>query len=293
MDLDGVAIFIKVVQAGSFSRAARALGMPNSTVSAKISALEKRLGVTLLQRTTRSLHLTDAGEAYFHRAVRALDELQAAENELEGARGEPNGVLRITAPIEAGRDVVPALVHKYCAAHPRMKVAMAITNRVVDLVDEAIDLAIRAGGLKDSRLIAKRYELGHFGLWASPAYLARHGAPQQPKDMMVHQVLQFSQFREDGIRISNGRETARIDTDSRLEADDFVTLRGLAALGDGIAFLPSFLCKDEEQQNRLVRVLPHWRGDKVSLSLVYPAQKYVPAKIRAFIAVADEVLQRK
>src|SRR5918999_1030245 len=114
MDLDGVAIFVKVVQTGSFSQAARLLDMPNSTVSAKVSALEKRLGVTLLQRTTRKLRLTETGNAYFQRSVRALEELQAAENELEGARGEPNGVLRITAPSDAGREIIPALVQRYC-----------------------------------------------------------------------------------------------------------------------------------------------------------------------------------
>ena len=156
MDLDGIAIFVKVVQTGSFTQAARLLDMPNSTVSAKISALEKRLGVTLLQRTTRKLRLTETGQAFFQRSARAREELQAAENELEGARGEPSGVLRITAPSDAGREIVPALVHKYCAMHPRMKVELVITNRVIDLIAEAIDLAIRGGPLKVSALIAKR-----------------------------------------------------------------------------------------------------------------------------------------
>ena len=109
MDLDGIAIFVKVMQAGSFSRAAKLLGMPNSTVSAKISALEKRLGVTLLQRTTRRLRATQAGEAYFQRCLRALEELQAAENELETSRGEPKGLLRLTAPVEVGHNLLPAL----------------------------------------------------------------------------------------------------------------------------------------------------------------------------------------
>ena len=287
-----MAIFVKVVQAGSFSRAAKLLEMPNSTVSAKISALEQRLGVTLMQRTTRSLRLTEAGKVFYHRSLRALEELQLAENELESSRGEPTGTLRITAPVDASHDVVPALVHKYCAAHPRMKVELVVTNRVVDLIGEAVDLAIRAGALKDSGLIAKRYELGHFSLWASPEYLNRFGKPGQPKDLGAHQFLPFSRF--DGeIRLTSGKESIHIAARGQIQADDFETLRALAALGNGIAYLPSFLCSDEEEQKKLLRVLPRWRGDQVSLSLVYPAQKYVPAKVRAFIAVADDLLKRK
>jgi DNA-binding transcriptional LysR family regulator len=293
MDLDGIAIFVKVIQAGSFSQAAKLLGMPNSTVSAKISALEKRLGVTLLQRTTRRLRLTEAGEAYFQRSVRALDELQAAENELESSRGEPNGVLRLTAPVDVGHDIVPPLVHRYLEAHPAMEVDLLITNRVVDLVSEAVDLAIRAGDLKDSRLIARRFDLGYFGLWASPEYLARNGAPRHLKDLAEHHFLRFSQFANSAIQLSNGKETARIPNEGRLQADDFETIRGLAALGEGVAFLPSFLCAEEKNREKLVRVLPQWRGDKVSLSFVYPAQKFVPTKVRAFIAVAEAQLKKR
>src|SRR5918999_1126558 len=148
MDLDGIAIFVKVLQTGSFSRAAKLLGMPNSTVSAKVSALEKRLGVTLLQRTTRKLRATQAGEAYFRRSVRALEELQAAENELEPRRAEPTGLLRLTAPVEIGHSLLPALAHAFLKKHRRTEVELIVTNRVLDLVVENIDLAIRAGTLK-------------------------------------------------------------------------------------------------------------------------------------------------
>jgi DNA-binding transcriptional LysR family regulator len=293
MDLDGVAIFVKVIQAGSFSQAAKLLGMPNSTVSAKVAALEKRLGVTLLQRTTRSLRPTQAGEAYFQRAVRALEDLQTAENELENARTEPTGVLRLTAPTDVGHDIVPRLVQRYLDAHSSMAVELVITNRMVDLVGEAVDLALRAGELKDSGLIAKRYELGHFGLWASPDYVARRGEVRHPKDLAKDHFLKFSRFGNGAIRLSDGKETAHLTTSGRVQADDFETIRELAAHGEGIAFMPSFLCTEDNRLEKLVRVLPQWRGDKVSLSLVYPAQKFVPAKVRAFIAAADEVLKRK
>ena len=291
MDLDGIAIFVKVLQAGSFSRAAKLLGMPNSTVSAKVSALEKRLGVTLLQRTTRRLRATQAGEAYYQRSVRAIEELQAAENELETGRAEPRGLLRLTAPVEIGHSLLPALVHAFLGKHPQLEVELIVTNRVLDLVVDGIDLAVRAGPLKDSSLIAKRFDLGYFRLWASPAYLTKHAVPRHPKELAQHNCLRFARFKNEGFRLTNGRENVNITVSGNSMADDFETLRSLAVLGAGIAFLPSFLCAEENTQDALVRVLPQWRGDRVSISLMYPAQKFVPAKVRAFITVAEELLK--
>lgn len=289
MDLDGIAIFVKVIQAGSFSKAAKLLGMPNSTVSAKISALERRLGVTLLQRTTRKLRATQAGETYYQRSARALEELQTAENELETERGEPTGLLRVTAPVEIGHSLLPALVHEFLKQHPGMQVELIVTNRVLDLVVDGIDLAIRAGPLKDSSLIAKRFDLGYFGLWASRDYLTKHAAPQHPKELAQHNCLRFSRFKNDGLRLTNGRENVNIAISGNAVADDFETLRALAISGEGIVFLPSFLCAEETKQDKLQRVLPQWRGDRVSIFLAYPAQPFVAQKVRAFISVATEL----
>jgi len=293
MDLDGIEVFVKVTQAGSFSRAAKLLGMPNSTVSAKVSALEKRLGMTLLQRTTRRLRPTEAGEAYYRRAVHALEELQAAENELGARRVEPKGLLSLTAPVEIGHSLLPALVHTFLQKYPQMEVDSVVTNRVLDLVVDGIDLAIRAGPLKDSSLIAKRFDLGYFGLWASPDYLTKNAAPRHPKELAQHKCLRFSRFKKEGFRLTNGRENVHVSISGAAIADDFETLRSLAVLGAGIAFLPSFLCAEETKQDKLVRVLPQWRGDRVSISLVYPAQRFVPAKVRAFVAVAEEYLKKR
>lgn len=293
MDLDGIAIFVKVLQAGSFTGAAKLLGLPNSTVSAKVAALEKRLGVTLLQRTTRKLRATQAGEAYYQRAARAIEALQAAEHELENGRAAPRGRLRLTAPVEVGHSLLPALVHAYLKKHPQVEVELIVTNRVLDLVVDGIDLALRAGPLKDSSLIAKKFDLGYFGLWASPAYLNEHPAPRQPNDLPQHNCLRFARFKNDGFRLTHGKESAHILVSGNSIADNFETLRALAASGAGIAFLPSFLCAEENQKNELVRVLPQWRGDRVAISLVYPGQKFVAAKVRAFMAVAEEVLKQR
>jgi DNA-binding transcriptional LysR family regulator len=293
VDLDGIAVFVKVVQAGSFSRAAKLLNMPNSTVSAKVAALEKRLGVTLLQRTTRSLHLTQAGEVYFRRCLRALEELQAAENELATERGETKGVLRLTAPVELGRSVLPPVLDVLMKRHPAIEIDLVITNRLVELVAENIDVAVRAGPLKDSGLIARRFDLGQFGLWASPSYLKNNSVPRNPDELKEHESLRFAPFTGRKIQLSNGRERAQIALAGRITADDFETLRALAVLGWGIALLPSFLCTEEIKERKLVSVLPSWRGDSVTISVVYPAQRFVSPKIRAFIAAAEELWNAK
>lgn len=289
MDLDGIAVFVKVVQAGSFSQAAKLLNMPNSTVSAKVAALEKRLGVTLLQRTTRRLHLTEPGAGYFRRCLQALEGLQAAESELESERSEAKGVLRLTAPVELGRSALPPVLDVLMKRHPAIEIDLIITNRLVDLVAENIDVAVRAGPLKDSGLIAKRFVLGQFGLWASPSYLKNNSVPRNPDELKEHDCLRFAPFTGRKLQLTNGRERAQIALAGRITADDFEALRALAVLGWGIALLPSFLCAEEAKERKLVSVLPNWRGDSVTISVVYPAQRFVSPKIRAFITAAEEL----
>ncbi len=291
MNLDGIEVFVKVVQAGSFNQAAKILGMPNSTVSAKVSQLERRLGVTLLQRTTRKLNLTQVGKIYFQHCLQALDDLQAAESELAIAQSEPKGLLRLTAPVEFGHSVLPAVIRAYLQKHSQMAIDLIVTNRVLDLVTEGVDVAIRAGKLKDSALIARRFALGHFALWASPAYVKHHPAPSHPKELSRHRFLQFSPFKSRPLELTDGKNNVKIAVSGCLFADDFEVLKSCAVLGEGIAFLPSFLCAEENTQNKLVRILPDWHGDAVTVSLVHPAQRFVLPKVRAFITVAEEMLK--
>jgi DNA-binding transcriptional LysR family regulator len=292
VDLNGVAIFVKVVQAGNFSRAAKLLGMPNSTVSARIADLEKRLGVTLLQRTTRKLRVTEAGEAYFRHCAQALDELQWAEDELASTQREPHGLLRLSAPVDIGHNFLATLVHAYLQKYPSMGVELVLTNRVVDLVSEGIDIAIRAGKLADSRLIAKKFTLGNFALWASPAYLKKRGAPAHPRDLAHHDCIRFSLFKAARLELTNGKQSAAVKPAGRLSADDFSAVKALAFIGEGIAYLPEFLCADEAGQETLQRVLPQWRGSEVTFSFVYPRQQFVSPKVRGFIDAAAEVIKR-
>ena len=168
--MDPVTVFVKVVEAGSFAAAARRLNMPKTTVSAKVAGLEKRLGVNLIQRTTRKLRMTDVGEKYFHHCAIATREVELGEAALQSAKERPYGVLRITAPVDFGRAVLPRIVGAYAAKYPDVSVELIVTNRVVDLVEESIDLAIRwAGSLKDSSFITRRFIETRSNLWASPS----------------------------------------------------------------------------------------------------------------------------
>lgn len=289
MELDGIAIFVKVVQAGSFSGAARFLGVPNTTVSAKVARLEKRLGVTLIQRTTRKLHITPAGRDYYERCAPALEAIQSAEAQMTLAAPEPAGVLRITAPGEVSHGLLPPIVSRFIARYPRTKVEIMVANRVVDLVAEGVHLAIRAARLADSTLVARKFMPFSGGLWASAAYLNRNGTPRLPKDLSQHDGLLFARSFGQPPKISDGRAKSALEFEARIVADDLETLCAFALKGKGIATLTDFL----GQGAGLVQVLPGWSWAAGALSFVYPGQRFVPANVRAFIDTALAVRDGK
>ena len=282
MELDAIAIFVKVVQAGSFSRAARLLGVPNTTVSAKVARLEKRLGVTLIQRTTRKLHITPAGRAYFERCAPALEAIHGAEAEMTLAAPEPAGTLRITAPGDVAHGVLPPIVSRFLERYPRTKVEIMVANRVVDLIAEGVHLAIRAARLADSTLVARRFMPFSGGLWASAAYLKRKGTPRAPQDLAAHDGLLFARSFGQRPKLGDGHARREIELRARIAADDLETLRMFAVQGRGIAMLTDYLGREAG----LVQVLPAWSWMAGALSFVYPGQRFVPANVRAFIDTA-------
>ncbi|MCM2278132.1 MAG: LysR family transcriptional regulator [Oligoflexia bacterium] len=286
MELDGIPVFVKVVQAGSFSRAARQLGMPKTTVSAKVARLERRLGVTLIQRTTRQLNVTPAGRAYFERCVRGLEEIQAAESEIANVTREPRGLLRITAPVDVAHSFLPAIVRRYLAKYPETQVELIVTNRMVDLVSEGVDLAIRAGELEDSSLLARKFVSSSMVFWASPAYLKRKGAPKHPRELAQHDCLVPSDLPHESLKLTAGSEEFVAKLTGRVAADDFETLKAFIVKGDGIGLLPDYLAAEAFEAGKLERILPRWSWGTGVLSFVYPAQRFVSPKVQAFIALA-------
>jgi DNA-binding transcriptional LysR family regulator len=285
MDLDAIAVFVKVVQAGSFSQAARLLGMPNTTVSAKVARLERHLGVTLIQRTTRKLRITPAGRAYFERCLAGLTEIEHAEAQLQSARNEPHGVLRITASAEVARSMLPAIVTRYIECHPRVGIEVVVANRVVDLIGEGIDLAIRAAALKDSTLVARKWISFTGSLWASAAYLSSHGTPRAPADLVGHSCLIHPSLGTRLLLSKEGSPGVSVTPARRIVVDDMETLCAFVRHGNGIGSLPDFLPQTGNDET-LVRVLPQWSWTRGALSFVYPSQPFVPAKVRAFIDLA-------
>lgn len=292
MDFNEVAIFIKVVQEGSFSKAAHALGMPNSTVSAKISNLEKRLGVTLIQRTTRKLNITPAGDAYFKRCMMGLEEIKAAEAEIANIQGEPQGLLRITAPTELGGTVLPGIISQYMKKFPKVRIELILTDRRVDLVSENIDLAIRAGEMKDSTLIAKKIGSNYFAPFASPKYIKSKGEPTHPRELKQHMCLQFTPIGVDEWKMTGPKGSLNVPLSARVLINDMAALKQMAIMGDGIVFLPTYYCFTEVRNKTLVRILPEWRSNIAPIHFVYPAQRFVTPKLSSFIAMSADTMKK-
>lgn len=287
-------VFVKVVQAGSFSQAAKQLGMPNSTVSSKISSLEKRLGVTLLHRTTRQLHVTQEGQTFFARCVRGLEELKFAEEEVTLKQKEPQGTLRVTAPALLGSSLLPEVISKFIKLYPKMKIEFILSDKMVDLVSEGIDLAIRAGELNDSSLIAKKIGVSYFAPFATAAYLKNHGTPLHPKDLRTHHCLQFSPLgKEQWELVNKNKSKVSVALSGKIIIDDLNTIKELALSGEGIALLPTFICGPEIKKHKLVRVLPEWRSDVRPLHFVYPPHRFAVPKLQAFMGIAMSSLKER
>lgn len=286
----GIDVFVRVVQAGSFSAAAKLLDMPVTTVSGKIAALEKRLGITLIHRTTRRLSITQAGQNYFQHCVRALDEMTAAEKELFASKLEPEGRLRLTAAPDIGHLVLPPLIRKFLSLYPKVQVELILTNRFVDLVSEGVDLAIRVGNLKDSSLIARKFRDVQIGLWASQTYAKKYPLPKTPSDLKEHAIVAFGTMSTH-LTLSKNGKSMEVPIEPRIIVDDMEAVKNFVSGGDGIGVLSSLICEPEIASSKLVQVLPQWElqldnSSICQISFVYPPQRFVPLKVQAFIELA-------
>ncbi len=286
-----MAIFIKVVQVGSFSQAAKQLGMPNSTVSSKVSSLEKRLGTTLITRTTRRLNITAAGSAYFKKCLQGLEEIKAGEDEIAASQGEPYGLLRITAPVELGSSILPQIISGFLNKYPKVSIEVISTDRRVELLTENVDLAIRAGDLKDSTLIGKKLGNGSFFAFASTKYIKSNPELKHPRDLKNHNCLHFTALGSESWRLIGPKGSLNVSVHGRVVINDLNLLKSLTVSGMGIALIPSFFSINEVNNGKLVRVLTEWQTAPSPIHFVYPAQKFVSSKLSAFINYAGEPLK--
>ncbi len=291
MDLNEAAVLVKVVQAGGFSAAARLLGLPTSTVSARVARLEKRLGVTLLRRTTRRLHVTEAGQLYYQHASAGLAQMLAAEAAVTEALGAPRGALRVTAPVDLGDQLLGQVMNLMRQHWPQVSIDMVLMNRHADLIGEGIDVAIRAGALRDSTLIAKRVGVALWVPFASPAHLATTPTLDSPQDLRHHCCLQFTPIGKDAWTLRNPQGSVTVPMSGQVLVNDVGVIRSMALAGAGVALLPSYLCQEDCDQGRLVRVLSDWHANADPIHIVYPRQRFLPPSVRVFVDLASEALR--
>jgi len=281
-DLNEIVVFARVVEAGSFTAAARELGMPKSTVSRKVSDLESRLGARLLQRTTRKLSLTDVGNTYYQHARRVVDEVEEAERAVTQMQEAPRGLLRITTPLTFR--YLGSIVASFLERYPDVQVEMVGTDRVVDLIDEGFDLAVRAGELADSTLIARSLGSERSVIAANPQFIDRRGAPSSPSDLAEIDCVVFSGTSDPtNWTLRGDGETVTTRVSARLTVNDFEVVRQVAVAGGGIALLPLSLCCDDLRAGRLVRVLPDWCSPAAPIHAVYPSTRHLSPKVSAFL----------
>lgn len=280
-----MAVFARVIEAGGFSAAARAFGMTPSAVSKLIGRLEDRLGARLLNRTTRSVSLTEEGRTYYQRVVPILEEIEAAERAVTELHAAPRGLLKVNAATAFGRYQIVPVIHRFLERYPDLKVQITLTDSLVNLVEEGVDVAIRLGELPDSSLIARRIADVHRVVAAAPSYIERHGKPETPDDLADHNCLRASfetslnrwEFKgADGPRL--------IDVAGSLEVNDASALYDAAISGVGLVRAARFLLAAAIREGRLVPLLQDYEADRdLTVYAVYPPGRHLSPKVRAFV----------
>jgi DNA-binding transcriptional LysR family regulator len=282
MDLNEIAVFARVVQAGSFTKAATALGIPKSTVSRKVTALEERLKARLLNRTTRRLSLTDVGRTYYDYSARIVSDMEDAERAVSSMQETPRGLLRVTTPLNIA--FLGPIVSDFLKRYPEVRLELVATGRRVDLIEERFDLAIRAGTLNDSTLVARSLGQLTWFLIAAPAYLKKRGRPPSPESLKDHDTVLFGVDPSYAIlRFKKGDEIAQVSLVPRMLVGDMDVVHAAVAAGLGIASLPSFFCLDDLRARRFERVLRDWNTPSTPMHVVYPSSRHVSSKVKSFV----------
>ncbi len=276
--------FIAVVETGSFVKAADRLHISKTATSRLVQDVEARLGVRLLHRTTRRLSLTEAGRDYFTRGKQVLADLEEAEGMVSLAADKAAGLLRVNAPVSFGIQHLAPLWGAFMASHAEIEVDVTLNDRVVDLLEEGYDMAVRIARLPDSTLVFRRLATTRLVLCASPGYLARHGRPNTLADLARHQVIGYSYAPSgDTLTLYANKVAQSVLTRPRFHANNGDTCRAAALEDQGIVLQPDFLVGRDIVEGRLIRLLPDLQGDEIGIYAVYPSRKHLSGKVRALV----------
>ncbi|WPP01583.1 LysR family transcriptional regulator [Pseudomonas sp. HR96] len=288
-------LFVQVMESGSFTGAAEQLGLSKQYVSRRLMQLEERLGVRLLNRSTRRLDVTPLGQGYYESAVRLLAEVLQVEEGIAGQNSQPRGTLRLSAPLSFAMEHLGSLLPEFLKRYPDVSVEVDLSDRPVDLIGEGYDLVLRIGLLEDSSLIARHLAVIPRVYCASPEYLAERGTPQEPQQLSEHDCLPYGHSRQVHWRFEGqgGKgKPSSLAVSGRIRANNGELLRDAAIAGLGIAYLPLFIVGAALRDGRLVRVLDDYTSEPLRLSAVYPQHRQSSRPVQALIEFLREGLNR-
>jgi DNA-binding transcriptional LysR family regulator len=289
-DIAELRTFVRIVGAGSLSAAGREMGLALSVVSKRLATLERRTEARLIARSTRRLALTDEGQDLYERAQRILAEIDEAEAALTHGRIEPQGVLRVSAPIALGRTHVSPVCAVLVRAHRKLSVELTLTDRLVALIDEGMDVVVRIGEPKDSALVMRKLADNYRVVVAAPDYLERCGVPQRPVDLADHECLHYGISGSDWRLVGPDGQSMEVRTASRLRSDNGEVAHDWALDGCGLILKSWIDVEPDVRAGRLVRVLPGWRSDAVPICALFPSNRQLPTRVRLFLdAMADRL----
>lgn len=277
--------FVGVVEAGSFVAGAEATGLSKQAVSRHVAELEHRLGVRLLHRTTRRLSLTEDGQTFFVRAQELLEEIDRLEADVSSGSAEPTGLLRVNAPLTFGILHLAPLWGRFVKLYPKISLNVDLSDRLVDLVEEGYDLAVRITDMPTSTLVSRKLASTRLRLCASPGYLERDGRPTTPDELKHHTMISYSLLVSGDEWVFTGPDGAsvRVRMSSRLHTNSGDTCRTAALDDQGVVFQPDFLVAEDIRQGKLVELMPGYKGPEIGIYAVYPSRQYLPVKTRRLV----------
>jgi len=284
LDLNAMALFVRVVENKSFSETAKRVGIPISTVSRKISELEKSLNIRLLERSTRKLRLTEIGQEYYEFCRRGLEEFETGTLMINNKQSEVSGTIRFSAPPNLANILIAPMVCAFQEQYPKVNIKVLISERNLDLIEDGVDVTLRVGELEDSNLIAQEIIQYRHILVSSSDYLNTHAELKHPKDLLNHRIVTFSGWHAPTIwKLTNKSKTEKITLSSSLSINDYAGIIYAVEKGQGISEIPSIICQSIIQSGRIIEILPNWYLPKTKLSIIYPSNRNLSRMVRLFI----------